>query len=183
LLGLIHFIGSDFFPTVDSGQVRLHARTPVGTRLEQAEVVFGQIEDDIRRTIPANETGTIIDNIGIPNGGFNLAFGDNPTLGTGDGEILISLKEKRSASTAEYQSRLRKRLLAKFPGVSFYFEAANITNQILNFGLPSPIDLQISSRNSDASYKLALQLRDKIARIPGAVDVHLHPVVDYPEIR
>jgi multidrug efflux pump subunit AcrB len=182
-VGLVHFIGSDFFPTVDSGQLRLHARTPVGTRLEQAEVTFSQIEDEIRNVIPRNELGTIIDNIGIPNGGFNLAFGDNPTLGTGDGEILFSLQEKRSASTAEYQSRLRKHLLAKFPGVSFYFEAANITNQILNFGLPSPIDLQISSRNSDASYKLALQLRDKIAKIPGAVDVHVHQVVDYPEIR
>ncbi len=182
-LGLIHFIGSDFFPTVDSGQLRLHARTPVGTRLEQAEVVFAQIDDEIRREIPPSELGTIIDNIGIPNGGFNLAFGDNPTLGTGDGEILLSLKEKRSASTADYQERLRKRLNAAFPGVSFYFEAANITNQILNFGLPSPIDVQIASRNPDAAYALALDLRRKIARIPGAVDVHVHQVVDYPEIR
>jgi len=182
-LGLIHFIGSDFFPTVDSGQLRLHARTPVGTRLEQAEVVFGQIDDEIRREIPPSELGTIIDNIGIPNGGFNLAFGDNPTLGTGDGEILFSLKEKRSATTAEYQDRLRKRLNAAFPGVSFYFEAANITNQILNFGLPSPIDVQIADRNSEAGYALALELQRKIARIPGAVDVHVHQVVDYPEIR
>src|ERR1700689_4786639 len=182
-LGLIHFIGSDFFPTVDSGQLRLHARTPVGTRLEQAEVVFGQIEEEIRRVIPPSELGTVIDNIGIPNGGFNLAFGDNPTLGTGDGEILLSLKEKRTASTAEYQDRLRKRLNASFPGVSFYFEAANITNQILNFGLPSPIDVQIADRNTDAGYELALELQRKIARIPGAVDVHVHQVVDYPEIR
>ncbi len=182
-LGLVHFIGSDFFPTVDSGQLRLHARTPAGTRLEQAEVVFGQIEDEIRRVIPASELGTVIDNIGLPNGGFNLAYGDNPTLGTGDGEILLSLKEKRTASTAEYQDRLRKRLTATFPGVSFYFEAANITNQILNFGLPSPIDVQIAGRNSEAGYALALKLREQIARIPGAVDVHVHQVVDYPEIR
>ncbi len=182
-LGLIHFIGSDFFPTVDSGQLRLHARTPVGTRLEQAEVTFGQIEDEIRREIPASELGTVIDNIGLPNGGFNLAFGDNPTLGTGDGEILLSLKEKRTATTADYQDRLRKRLTEAFPGVSFYFEAANITNQILNFGLPSPIDVQIAGRNSAAGYKLALELQRKIARIPGAVDVHVHQVVDYPEIR
>jgi multidrug efflux pump subunit AcrB len=182
-LGLIHFIGSDFFPTVDSGQLRLHARAPVGTRLEQAEVIFGQIEDEIRREIPPSELGTVIDNIGLPNGGFNLAFGDNPTLGTGDGEILLSLKEKRTATTADYQDRLRKRLTEAFPGVSFYFEAANITNQILNFGLPSPIDVQIAGRNSDAGYKLALELQRKIARIPGAVDVHVHQVVDYPEIR
>jgi multidrug efflux pump subunit AcrB len=182
-LGLIHFIGSDFFPTVDSGQLRLHARTPVGTRLEEAEVVFSKIDDEIRREIPPSELGTIIDNIGLPNGGFNLAFGDNPTLGTGDGEILFSLKEKRTATTAEYQDRLRKRLNAAFPGVSFYFEAANITNQILNFGLPSPIDVQIADRNSAAAYALALELQRKIARIPGAVDVHVHQVVDYPEIR
>src|ERR1700691_2030479 len=182
-LGLIHFIGSDFFPTVDSGQLRLHARTPVGTRLEQAEVVFGQIEDEIRREIPPSELGTIIDNIGIPNGGLHLAVGDHPTLGTGDGEILLSLKEKRTATTAEYQDRLRKRLTATFPGVSFFFEAANITNQILNFGLPSPIDVQIADRNAAASYALALELQRKIARIPGAVDVHVHQVVDYPEIR
>jgi len=182
-LGLVHFIGSDFFPTVDSGQLRLHARTPVGTRLEQAEVVFSRIDDEIRREIPPSDLGTIIDNIGIPNGGFNLAFGDNPTLGTGDGEILFSLKEKRSATTAEYQDRLRNRLNAKFPGVSFYFEAANITNQILNFGLPSPIDVQIADRDSAAGYALALELQRKIARIPGAVDVHVHQVVDYPEIR
>jgi multidrug efflux pump subunit AcrB len=182
-LGLIHFIGSDFFPTVDSGQLRLHARTAAGTRLEQAEVIFGQIEDEIRKVIPPSELGTVIDNIGLPNGGFNLAFGDNPTLGTGDGEILLSLKERRTASTAEYQDRLRKRLNGAFPSVSFYFEAANITNQILNFGLPSPIDVQIAGRDSDKGYALAQELRAKIARIPGAVDVHVHQVVDYPEIR
>ncbi|HXE04372.1 MAG TPA: efflux RND transporter permease subunit, partial [Bryobacteraceae bacterium] len=182
-IGLVHFIGSDFFPTVDSGQLRLHARTAPGTRLEQTEVVFSQIDDEIRRTIPKRELGTIIDNIGLPNGGFNLAFGDNPTLGTGDGEILISLKEDRSRSTGDYEDLLRKRLNAAFPGVSFYFEAANITNQILNFGKPSPIDVQIAGRNSDVGYATAQELRAKIARIPGAVDVHVHQVVDYPEIR
>jgi multidrug efflux pump subunit AcrB len=163
----------------------MHARTPAGTRLEQAEVVFGQIEDEIRRVVPRNELGTIIDNIGLPNGGFNLAFGDNPTLGTGDGEILISLKENRTASTFEYQDRLRKRLHETFPGVDIYFEAANITNQILNFGLPSPIDVQVSVRNSATAegYAMARSLQAKIARIPGAVDVHVHQVVDYPEIR
>jgi multidrug efflux pump subunit AcrB len=182
-VGLVHFIGSDFFPTVDSGQLRLHARTAAGTRLEQTEVVFSQIDDEIRNTIPKRELGTIIDNIGLPNGGFNLAFGDNPTLGTGDGEILISLKEGRTRSTDDYENLLRKRLNAAFPGVSFYFEAANITNQILNFGKPSPIDVQIAGRNSDIGYAMAQELRDKIARVPGAVDVHVHQVVDYPEIR
>src|SRR5207248_10570618 len=91
-LTLIHFIGSDFFPNVDSGQLRLHARTPAGTRIEEAELVFARIEDEIRRVIPPSELGTVLDNIGVPVGGLNLAFGDNPTLGTGDGEILISLR-------------------------------------------------------------------------------------------
>src|SRR5204863_480573 len=108
------------------------------------ELVFGRIEDEIRRVIPPSELGTILDNIGVPVGGFNLAYGDNPTLGTGDGEIMISLKEDRRTSTAEYSNRLRKRLNEQFPGCSFFFEAANITNQILNFGLPAPIDVQVA---------------------------------------
>jgi multidrug efflux pump subunit AcrB len=181
-MGLVHFIGSDFFPTVDSGQLRLHARAPTGTRIEETEVIFARIEDEIRREIPPNELATILDNIGLPGAG-NLAYGDNPTLGSGDGEILISLKEDRRTPTAEYQDRLRKRLSAAFPGVIFFFEAANITNQILNFGLPAPIDLQVVGRSADANYAIAEQLRERISRIPGAVDVHIHQVVDYPEIR
>jgi multidrug efflux pump subunit AcrB len=181
-MGLIHFIGSDFFPTVDSGQLRLHARTASGTRLEQTEVVFGRIEDEIRRVIPPREISTIIDNIGIPNANFNLAYGDITTIGPGDGDILVSLKDDRQASTEEYQQRLRKRLNEAFPGVTFFFEAANITNQILNFGLPAPIDLQIGDRNPVRGYALAEQLQREVARIPGAADVHIHQVVDYPEI-
>jgi multidrug efflux pump subunit AcrB len=180
-MGLIHFIGSDFFPTVDSGQLRLHARTASGTRLEQTEVIFGRIEDEIRRVIPPREIGTIIDNIGIPNASFNLAYGDVTTIGPGDGDILISLKEDRHTSTQEYQQRLRKRLNEAFPGVTFFFEAANITNQILNFGLPAPIDLQVSGRNTTQDYALAQQLERQIARIPGTADVHIHQVVDYPD--
>lgn len=182
-LGLLHFIGSDFFPTVDSGQLRLHARTPAGTRIEEAELVFQRIDDEIRQVIPPSELETILDNIGLPNGGLNLALGDNPTIGGGDGEILISLKGDRSTPSEEYASQLRKRLNQDFPGCVFFFEAANITNQILNFGLPAPIDLQVATRDSAAGYAMAQKLRDRIARIPGAVDVHIHQVVDYPEIR
>jgi multidrug efflux pump subunit AcrB len=175
-------IGRDFFPTVDSGQMRLHARTPSGTRLEQTEVIFSNIESEIRKVIPPREIGTIIDNIGIPNGGFNLAFGDAPTLGVADGDILISLNPEDHGSTAEYTDRLRKHLNQVFPNVGFFFEAANITNQILNFGLPAPIDVQVLGRNAAANYQIARNLRDKIARIPGAADVHIHQVVDWPEI-
>jgi multidrug efflux pump subunit AcrB len=181
-LGLATFIGRDFFPYVDSGQMRLHARAPAGTRIEETEVDFANIENEIRQVIPAREIDTIIDNIGIPNGGFNLAFGDSPTIGTADGDILISLKPEEHGPTAQYTDQLRKRLRQKFPDITFFFEAANITNQILNFGLPAPIDLQVVGRNAAANYALAQQLEQKVARIPGAADVHIHQVVDWPEI-
>jgi multidrug efflux pump subunit AcrB len=182
-LGLINFIGSDFFPTVDSGQMRLHARAASGTRIEETEQIFSLIESDIRATLPPGEVQSIIDNIGIPNGGNNLAYSDSPTIGVSDGDIIISLAEDRTRSTADDQIALRKKLRHDFPSVTFFFGAANITNQILNFGLPAPIDVQISGRAIDADYKIAQQLERAVAKIPGAVDVHIHQVVDFPEIR
>src|SRR5579862_3152913 len=181
-LGLIAMVGRDFFPYVDSGQMRLHALAPTGTRIEETEVLFSKIDEEIRRVIPAREIDTIIDNIGVPFGGFNLAFGDSTTLGTGDGDILISLKPEDHAPTAEYTDKLRKQLQRAFPDVIFFFEAANITNQILNFGLPAPIDLQIMGRDP-RNYQIARALAARIARIPGAADVHVHQIVDYPELR
>jgi multidrug efflux pump subunit AcrB len=181
-LGLATFIGRDFFPTVDSGQMRLHARAPAGTRIEQTEVIFADIENEIRQVIPQREIETIIDNIGIPNGGFNLAFGDSPTIGTADGDILISLKGEEHGPTSVYTDQLRKRLHQRFPDVTFFFEAANITNQILNFGLPAPIDVQVVGRNTAGNYQVIQELKSKIEKIPGAADVHIHQVVDWPEI-
>ena len=181
-LGLIHFIGSDFFPTVDSGQMRLHARTPSGTRIEQTEVIFAAIENDVRQAL-SGDVESILDNIGLPNGGFNLAYSDSPTIGVGDGDILITLRQERRKPTAVYEDELRKKLRQDFPGVTFFFGAANITNQILNFGLPAPIDVQVVGRNVDANYRVAQQLEQRIQKIPGAADVHIHQVVDYPEIR
>ncbi len=181
-LSLAPMIGRDFFPTVDSGAMRLHARAPSGTRIESTEQIFADIENEIRQVVPPNEIDTIIDNIGIPNGGFNLAFGDSPTLGVSDGDILLSLKPENHGSTADYTDRLRKRLHAKFPDMVFFFEAANITNQILNFGLPAPIDVQVLGRNADSNYEIARQIAAKVTKIPGAADVHIHQVVDYPQI-
>jgi multidrug efflux pump subunit AcrB len=181
-LCLAKFVGEDFFPTVDSGQLRLHARAPSGTRIEKTEMLFADIESEIRQEIPPGEIETIMDNIGIPNGSTNLAYGDNPTLGVGDGDILISLNAEKHGPTEVYTDRLRKRLRARFPEMVFYFEAANITNQILNFGLPAPIDVQVVGRNADANYEIARQLETEIAKVPGAADVHIHQVVDYPEI-
>jgi len=182
-LGLVHFIGSDFFPTVDSRQIRLHARTPSGTRIEQTEVIFANMEDEIRRALPKGEIETIIDNIGIPNGGFNLAYGDSPTIGVGDGDMLISLRKEGRGKTADYVDLLRKHLHQTFPGVTVFFEPANITNQILNFGIPEPIDVQVGGRAIEANYRITQELERRIARIPGSADVHIHQVVDYPEIR
>lgn len=180
-MALVRLVGRDFFPTVDSGQLRLHARAPSGTRIEQAEVLFSRIEEEIRRVIPAEEIRTITDNIGLPNGSLNLAYSDNPTIGTGDGEIMISLRPEH-APTAGYATRLRKRLRQQFPDVTFFFEAANITNQILNFGLPSPIDIQISGRDPK-NHQLAGKIAARVAEVPGTADVHIHQVVDHPEIR
>jgi multidrug efflux pump subunit AcrB len=180
-LGLLWLVGEDFFPTVDSGQMRLHARAPAGTRIEETEVRFAAIEREIRQVIPADEMETIIDNIGVPNSWTSLAQGDIPTISSADGELLISLKEKHGP-TQNYEIALRKQLNQKFPDTTFFFQPANITNQILNFGLPAPIDLQVVGRDSDAGYKIAQQLAARIARIPGSADVHVHQVVDQPAI-
>jgi len=179
---LIYLVGSDFFPVVDSGQIRLHARAAAGTRIEKTEMIFADIENEIRKVIPAKELQTILDNIGLPNGGFNLGFGDSPSIGTSDGDILISLTPEHT-STALYTERLRKRLHHRFPDLVFFFDAANITNQIVNFGLPAPIDLQVTGRDAGPNYKIAQQLAGRIAQIPGAADVHIHQVVDGPELR
>jgi multidrug efflux pump subunit AcrB len=180
-LGLAWLVGEDFFPDVDSGQMRLDARAPAGTRLEETEVRFASIEREIRDVIPASEMDTLIDNIGVVNCWACLAQGEIPTISSADGEILISLKQNHS-STRDYQVRLRKRLREKFPDTTFFFEPANITTQILNFGIPAPIDLQVVGRDTNANYKIARKIADRISRIPGAADVHVHQVIDQPEI-
>jgi multidrug efflux pump subunit AcrB len=182
-LGLVGLVGEDFFPTVDSGQIKLHAQAPAGTRIEETERRFSLIERELRDVIPASEMDTIIDNIGIPNSWGSLAQGDIPTISSADGEILISLNKEKHSSTRDYEVKLRKILHEKFPDTVFFFQPANITSQILNFGLPAPIDLQVVGRDAEGNYKIAERLAEKIARIPGAVDVHVHQVVDQPEIR
>ena len=171
-LVLMFVVGRDFFPYVDSGQMRLHVRTPECTRIEETEHIFGQVDREIRRLIPANEIAEILDNIGLPNSGINLAFGDNSTIASSDADILISLNPTtKSKGTEEYTRILRDDLRGRFPQETFFFQAANITNQILNFGLPMPIDVQIVGRNANQNYQLAREIRDKAALVPGAVDV------------
>jgi multidrug efflux pump subunit AcrB len=179
---LVPMVGRDFFPDVDAGTLRLHARTPPGTRIEETELRFADVEQEIRDTLPADEIDTILDNIGIPNAWGSLAQGDVPNIAATDGEILISLNRDRHGPTHEYEAQLRKRLTEKFPDMVFFFEPANITNQILNFGLPAPIDLQVVGTNAAANYQIAQRLRQQIAAIPGAADVHVHQVYEQPQL-
>jgi CzcA family heavy metal efflux pump len=178
---LLLAIGRDFFPYVDSGQMRLHVVPPEGTRIEESEVIFAAVEDEIRRMIPPERLDMILDNIGLPNGGVNLAFSNNDTISNSDGDILISLKPGKK-ETLDLTRRLRDDLRAKFPEDTFFFTAANMTNQILNFGLPAPIDVQVVGRNPTKNYQIALNLQKQIAAIPGAVDVHIHQQVSYPTL-
>jgi multidrug efflux pump subunit AcrB len=182
-LGLTFLVGEDFFPYIDSGQMRVHVRCPQGTRIEETERVFARVEDEIRKIIPADEIDTILDNMGLPPGGFNLAFSDSSTIGSGDGEILVSLKPEHHAPTLGYERKIRQMFAEKFPEDLLFFQAANITNQILNFGLPAPIDIQIVGRDEVGNYKIAQGIQQRVAAIPGAVDVHVHQQVDYPEVR
>lgn len=179
------FIGTDFFPIVDAGQIRLHVRAPGGTRIEETERYFTRVEDVIRTVIPPAELSDIMDNIGLPYSGLNVATSDSGILGSFDGEILVSLKAGEHGPTWDYVKQLRRRLGRELPELTFFFQPADIVGQILNFGLPAPVDVQIAGplKNSAANYKIAKQLERRIAQVPGAVDVHLHQVVDVPELR
>ncbi len=181
-LSLAFVVGEDFFPVVDSGQMRLHVSAPAGTRLEQTEQIFSRVEDEIRREL-GPELANILDDIGLPAGSINIAYSDTATIGPGDGEILISLREDRRTPTAELTQRLRRTLKERFPDLTFFFQPANITNQILNFGLPAPIDVQVVTRDSAAGYNLARELQRRISLVSGAVDVHIRQEVSYPDVR
>ncbi len=182
-LGLAALIGQDFFPAVDAGQMRLHARGPSGMRIEETEARFALIENEVRAVVPPRELDMLLDNIGIPNSWPVIAQGDNPTISSADGEILISLNREKHGPTRDYEVQLRKRLRQRFPDMSFFFQPADITSQIVNFGLPAPIDLQVVGRNAEANYKVAVRLAEKISHVPGAADVHVHQVVAQPEVR
>src|ERR1035441_3532737 len=151
--------------------MRLHARGPAGLRIEETEVRFAALEREIREVIPPDEIAMLIDNIGIPNSWPAIAQGDIPTISSADGELSISLNKDKHAPTRDYEVKLRKRLREKFPDMVFFFQPADITSQIVNFGLPAPIDLQVVGRNAEANYKVARRMAERIARIPGAADV------------
>jgi len=177
---LIPFVGQDFFPQVDAGQFRLHVRAPSGTRIEETARIFEQVEETIKETIPTKELNMTLDNIGLPVSGINLAYSDSATIGAADGEILVQLKEEHSP-TPEYIAKLRKIFRHKYPDLTFFFQPADIVNQILNYGLPAPIDVQVVGR-SPKNYNVAVAIANDVKKIPGAVDVHVHQVLNTPSI-
>ena len=180
---LAPFVGQDFFPEVDGGQLRLHLEARTGTRIEETERVFGRVESAIRQLVPSGEIESVVDNIGIPTSGINLAYGDNITMSNFDGEILISFKESRKKSSFEYRRQIREMLSKDFPDVRFFFQPADIVSQILNAGLPAPIDIQVTGRDKKKNYSIAEDLKRKITEVKGAVDVTLHQVVDAPQLQ
>ena len=181
-LVLVPFVGRDFFPRVDAGQLKLHMRAPAGTRLEATEQIAARTAEIVRETIPEAEVGSIISNIGLTSERYNFIFTDNSSVGASDAELLISLNEERSQPTDVYMRELRNRLRDEMPDVTYFFLPADIVSQILNFGLTSAIDVQVSGFDRANNLKVARQMRERVAQIPGAVDVHLHQVLDAPEL-
>src|SRR5439155_8878300 len=176
------WVGRDFFPTVDAGQFRLHVRATTGTRIETTEQIFSAVEDEIRRVIPAKEIKLVLDNFGVVSEKYSLAFGDNATIGSHDGEILVQLRSPRSKPTPKYVEDVRRNLQKNFPDLTFFFQPSDIVSQILNFGLPAPIDVKVAGYNRDANYAVAKEIRDRIARLPGATDVFVHQSFDAPTL-
>ncbi len=174
-------LGRDFFPTVDAGQIRLHLRAPTGTRIEETARLTDQVEAAIRELVPPDQLETILDNLGVPNSGINLSYSNAGTIGTFDGELLLSLKEGHKP-TEQHVSLLRAELPKRFPGIEFFFQPADIVTQILNFGLPAAIDVQFSGNDMAGNAARAAELTKAIRQIPGAVDAHVHQRLDGPAL-
>jgi multidrug efflux pump subunit AcrB len=183
-MALFPLVGQDFFPSVDAGLIKLHVRGVPGTRIEETERKFAQLEDTIRTVIPREQTETMLDNIGIPYSGINLSLSEGALVSSADGEIFIALKEGHRP-TAEYVHELRSKLSREFPEQTFFFLAPDISTQVLNFGLPAPIDVQLVGAigNEAQTAAVAKQIAERVRKIPGAADVHLAQVLKQPEIR
>ena len=180
---LTPFLGEDFFPKVDAGQMRLHVRAKTGTRVEETAVLCDHVEAAIRRAIPGKELESIVDNIGLPASGINVSYNNGGTVGPFDAEILISLNRENHHPTAGYIRKLRHELNAEFPGVSFFFQPADIVSQVLNFGLPSPIDIQVVGPDQAGNSHVAGEIAGRLRQIPGAVDVHVQQMFDLPSLQ
>ena len=176
---LTPFLGRDFFPSVDAGQILMHARTRVGTRVEESANQFADIEKAIRQIIPAHELATVVDNIGMPGSGINMTYNNTGTIGTQDGDIQIKLRHDHRP-TADYVRTLREELPNRFPGVTFSFLPADIISQILNFGAPAPIDLQIRGPDLTANYAYAQELLRRLRHVAGLVDARIQQSLSGP---
>jgi len=183
VLSLLLFprLGEDFFPQVDAGQMRLHVRAPAATRLEETQRDFAEVERAIREIIGENQIDVILDNIGLPYSGVNIALSDSATVGPMDGEVLISLK-KEHTPTAAHTADLRRELPKRFPELQFFFQPADIVEQVLNFGQPAPIDIRVSGPDSAAAFALAQKIAGDIKAVPGVVDSHVFQVPDAPAL-
>jgi CzcA family heavy metal efflux pump len=182
-MAIFPLVGLDFFPTVDAGLIKLHVRGVPGTRLEETEVRLAEMESEIRKIIPASEIDTLLDNMGVPNSGINLSLSEGALISSADGEILVALR-KDHGPTAEYVRRIRATLTHRYPETTFFFLAPDISTQVLNFGLPAPIDVQIvgSAGHDEQTYAVAQKLADRLGKIPGAVDIHLAQVPSVPQL-
>ena len=181
-LVLLPFIGENFFPEVDAGQIRLHVYAPHGTRIEETAREFSAIEETIKHVIPPTELDTVLDNIGLPASMINLAFMDNSQIGVGDGEILIALKENHKP-TKQYVKKLRKELNKEFPDSTFFFQNADMVGKILNFGLASPVDIKVQGKDLKANFALTSKMLEDVKRVRGVADAHIHQITDTPEVR
>jgi CzcA family heavy metal efflux pump len=182
-LGLFFFLGEDFFPQVDAGLLRLHVRARPGLRVEETARLCDQVEGVLRQEIPQNQLQTILDNVGLPNSGINQSYSSNGTIGTSDAEILIALDPEHHPPTADLTRRLREVLPRRFPGTEFFFQPADIVTQILNFGLPAPIDVQIIGTDMGSSYVIAQQIANQMRHVPGTADVHVQQLLSLPTLR
>jgi CzcA family heavy metal efflux pump len=181
-LGLITFLGQDFFPQVDAGLLRLHVRARPGLRVEETAKLCDQVEAELHKQIPGDEIQTILDNIGLPNSGINQSYSSSGTIGSSDAEILISLDPEHHHPTADHIRNLRKVLPERFPGVEFFFQPADIVTQILNFGLPAPIDVQVFGADMQSNYAIAQRIANQVRHVPGTADVHVQQLLSEPTL-
>jgi len=181
-LGLFTFLGQDFFPQVDAGLLRLHVRARAGLRVEETARLCDEVESTLRQEIPQGQLQTILDNIGLPNSGINQSYSSSGTIGTSDSEILIGLDPEHHPPTADLIRHLREVLPQRFPGVEFFFQPADIVTQILNFGLPAPIDVQVVGTDMRSNYTIAQEIANKMRHVPGAADVHVQQMLSLPTL-
>ena len=181
--GLAPFLGKNFFPSVESAQMKLHLRAPIGTRIENVAILCDDVETAIRRLLPASAVASVVDNIGLPISGINLAYSNSGTIGVVDADLLITLKEGEESHTREYMQTMREKLPQLFPGTTFAFLPADIVTQILNFGLPSPIDVQIVGNQGEANRAHAVKLYKEIANVPGVADARIQQAFNAPTLQ